>query len=577
MTPPYVVPVVGRAPFGTRWALVTATGDLVRPPDLTAVGPFHARAGGEGGMIAPAADASGRWGHLDERGHWLARPAWEWAGAFDRSGLSRFRSEGLWGYADTTGTPVVAPRFTDAQPFHHGLAAIRTEEGAGYADPTGRIVIGGYQAAGPFGPFGLAGVRLADTGRCGYVDREGRPAVPARFDGARPFGAGGAAPVRIGERWGLVDTAGEWIVEPSFRMLEPFDENGLAYVIGGRIGASFAGFVDSRGELVLTCSNEMDKVLRCGLLKIGDGYLRGYVDSAGRSAIEQRWSWADTFAPCGAAVARDSEPDRWGVLRTDGSFRPSPYREPLTDDDGWILGFDDTTGLAPFLTGDGAVARVDRDGREVCRVEAAADGATVTLRNAEGRTVWLTAAAPGTFPRERPFLTREADFYVDHTDTWKGDTGAVAEGLLSRPSRPFRPHSLIFDDAVDPYDLSHLDMEGEEGEEGEEAVEDEEDLCHGAMHVVASIFLTAESLTEYPFLHEWTTDRFEEIFGILRARLTVRFGPPLPADEAVFLRYGDGERSVTWRLGDRLLVLQEFGLVGDGDVELQTWLAALDT
>ncbi|WP_167350571.1 WG repeat-containing protein [Streptomyces yangpuensis] len=550
--------MTGRDPFGTRLALVDAVGALVRSPDLTAVGPFHPD--GEGGPVAPAADRAGRWGYLNGQGRWLSAPGLEWAGAFDGAGLSRFRRAGLFGYADTSGTPVVAARFTGAEEFHHGLPVVRTEDGAGYADPTGRVVIGGgFDAAGPFGPVGLAPVRPVAGGACGYVDREGRPAIAPRFDGAGPFGAGGAAPVRVGELWGLVDTAGGWIVEPSFRLLKPFDENGLAYAIGGGPGDAFAGFVDCRGEPVLRRESEMDEELWCGLLKVGDGFARGFVDPAGRPVIEPRYAWVERFSPCGAAVACvDDGIPRWSVLRTDGSFTPSPHREPVTDGDGWVVGFDDVTGLAAFVSGDGAVVHVDAAGRDVCRVEASGDGACVALRDAAGRTVWEGTAQPGTFERAWPHLLRDAGQYVDRTPVREGEAAAVAAELLDRAPQPFHPGS------TDPYDLDRLDED------------DEEDLCRGAVHVVASVFLEAEALAEYPFLQDWTDARFAEIHDTVAEHLRAAYGPPLPADRAAFLRFGDGERSVTWQVGERLLVLQEWMVIGDGDVEMEIWLAAVD-
>ncbi|MGW6785238.1 WG repeat-containing protein [Streptomyces sp. NPDC054987] len=556
---PYAVPVTGREPFGTRLALVDPEGALVRAPELGAVGPFHPD--GDGGLVAPAADLAGRWGYLDGRGRWLDAPGLEWTGAFDGAGLSRFRRAGLFGYADASGAPVVPARFTGAEEFHHGLAAVRTEGGAGYADPTGRLVIGGgFDAAGSFGPAGLAPVRPVTGGPCGYVDREGRPAIAPRFDGARPFGAGGAAPVRVGELWGLVDTAGEWIVEPSFRLLESFDGNGLAYAVGGGAGDSFAGFVDCRGELVLRRDGEMDEELWCGLLKVGDGFARGFVDPAGLPVIGPRYAWVERFSPCGAAVACvDDGAPRWGVLRTDGSFTPSSHREPVTDGDGWVAGFDDVTGLAAFVSADGAVVHVDAGGRDVCRVEASGDGASVVLRDAAGRAVWEGAAGPGTFERARPRLLRDAGQYVDHGPAWEGDAVAVAAELLGRAPRPFHPGS------ADPYDVDGLDED------------DAEDLCHGAVRVVASVFLEAEALAEYPFLQDWTEQRFAELYDTVAERLRAGYGPPLPDDRAVFLRGGDGERSVTWRAGDRRLVLQEWMVIGDGDVEIEIWLAAVDT
>ncbi|WP_051813386.1 hypothetical protein [Kitasatospora sp. MBT63] len=98
--PPYAVPCPGPDGSAGRYALVSGDGRLVRAPDLSAVGPFHPD--GRGGLVAPAADPHGRWGHLDQHGAWLAEPALRRTEAFDDSGLSRFRADdGRWGYAGT--------------------------------------------------------------------------------------------------------------------------------------------------------------------------------------------------------------------------------------------------------------------------------------------------------------------------------------------------------------------------------------------------------------------------------------------------------------------------------------------
>lgn len=206
--PPYVVPCAESAGSGARYALVGADGRLVRAPELSAVGAFHPD--GRGGFVAPAADLEGRCGYLDHDGAWLAEPALPYTETFEADGLSRFRAEdGRWGYAGTDGTPVIPATLTEAHVFRHGLAAARTEDGTGYIDTTGRFVIRPqYAAAGWFAPNGLAGVRMADSGRCGYIDRAGRTVVEPRFDGARPFGPDGAAPVRVGGLWGLIDEKG---------------------------------------------------------------------------------------------------------------------------------------------------------------------------------------------------------------------------------------------------------------------------------------------------------------------------------------------------------------------------------
>ncbi|MEC4570760.1 hypothetical protein [Streptomyces virginiae] len=151
--------------------------------------------------------------------------------------------------------------------------------------------------------------------------------------------------------------------------------------------------------------------------------------------------------------------------------------------------------------------------------------------------MWEGSAAPGAFERTWPQLLCDAAQYVDHTPVWEGDAAAVAAGLLERAPQSFLPG------ATDPYDL-----------DGPEA----------------------EAPAEYPFLQDWTDARFAELYDTLAQRLRAGYGPPLPDDRAVFLRRGDGERSVTWQVGDRLLVLQEWAVIGDGGMETEIWLAALE-
>ncbi|MER6256170.1 hypothetical protein ABT224_32940 [Streptomyces sp. NPDC001584] len=179
-------------------------------------------------------------------------------------------------------------------------------------------------------------------------------------------------------------------------MLNAFHTNGLAYVLGGTVGDRFRGFVNARGEVVIKARDRMSDDFRCGLVRFDNGYAHGYLDAAGEEVFEQEYEWAEDFDAAGAAVAHYLEPldedapeearaaaanrpsgRAWGVLRSDGRFIPVHHLEPLTDAEGWVLGFGFGTGLAAFVTRDGGVAHVDRDGLDVCRVEATADGAAL--------------------------------------------------------------------------------------------------------------------------------------------------------------------------------------------------------
>ncbi|MFJ6940648.1 WG repeat-containing protein [Streptomyces sp. NPDC101132] len=561
-SPPHAVPVIGAGGFGQRFALVGADGRLIREPVFSAVGRFVDD--GRGGLTAPAAGLDGTWGYLGGDGHWRVRPAFEKATAFDSAGRSRFRADGLWGYADASGAVVIPARFAGAGPFGHGPAAVRTEGGCGYVDGTGRLVVGGtYRDAGPFAPNGLAAVVTAEDRR-GYVDREGRLVVAVAFDEARAFNAAGTAPVRVGELWGLLDEAGEWVVEPSFRHLAGFDENGLAYALGEPAGGSSAGFVDHRGETVISHPGEQDDVLRHGLLRVGYGSTRGFLDARGRQAIEAVYAWADGFDDGGAAVARPEECGTWGVLRADGSYTPSGHPEPLTDEDGWVVGFDGGHGLAPFRTAEGHVAHVGRHGREVCRVAPdAPDGSAVVLRDARGTAVWRGTADPGTFLPEPPFLTADPERHLCAGLTLHTDPEPLVRELAEQPPRPFYPRSEIFGPGDDPYDLEELD---------------EYDLDHasnGALRVLATTWLAAELEAEYPFLEDHVQEGFGRIHDAFEAGLRAAYGDPLPGVHPC-LRGGDGNTSLAWEVAGRHLVLELYFQIGDGDRECQIWLALVD-
>ncbi|GAA2803991.1 WG repeat-containing protein [Kitasatospora sp. CM 4170] len=337
--------------------------------------------------------------------------------------------------------------------------------------------------------------------------------------------------------------------------------------------------MNARGELVIKADNRISDTFGAGLVRFDDDYLHGYLDAAGEEVIEQRYEWAEDFDEGGATVAHffdpgeDDDPEAgasaearppgraWGVLRADGRFFPVDHPEPLTDVDGWILGF--SGGLAPFATGDGGTAHVDRDGRDVCRVQPSADGDALRIVDRAGTTVWETAATAGTFERTGITHARDMAGYLAYPGAPERDIVDLAGELLAAEPRRFEPCGLIFDDREDPYELP------------EEEDEDADGTSFGAVGVVAEVNLYAEHQHALPYLQEWTVERFQEIEADAVERLSARFGAPLPGVE-VYLRSGDGETSTVWGVGGRRLVLQSCLVVGDGDVEIQLWLAAVE-
>ena len=102
-----------------------------------------------------------------------------------------------------------------------------------------RACIGSTYAINPDTPCnrpytdGLAAVQVGKTsdpaGTWGYIDKQGRMAIPPAFREAESF-QNGLAAVQQGELWGYIDTRGEWVIKPRFTRATGFNAEGTALV-----------------------------------------------------------------------------------------------------------------------------------------------------------------------------------------------------------------------------------------------------------------------------------------------------------------------------------------------------------
>lgn len=102
--------------------------------------------------------------------------------------------------------------------------------------------------------------------------------IPAIYDQAGEFHKG-SAPVRMGEKWGLINTHGEWVLAPTFNDIGKYSEEGLLPV------------------------------------KSGDKY--GYINYRGTEVIDFIYDDVKSFSDGLAAVKKDGE---WGFILPDGAI-----------------------------------------------------------------------------------------------------------------------------------------------------------------------------------------------------------------------------------------------------------------
>jgi len=123
----------------------------------------------------------------------------------------------------------------------------------GLADTSGRAVIAvKYDYIDPDFNEGLA--RFRSGGRFGYVDRAGKEAIPATFEGAADF-SGGIALVIQGGRYGFIDRAGKFVFKPQFDSVGRFVGDFVVVSAGGKYGVAHRG-----GRMVLPCEYDSARI-----------------------------------------------------------------------------------------------------------------------------------------------------------------------------------------------------------------------------------------------------------------------------------------------------------------------------
>ena len=252
---------------------------------------------------------------------------------------------------------------------------------------------------------GLCPVRAYDIytaeTNCGYIDKTGRLAVPARYQEVQEF-SGGYAAVKDGSGWGYIDAAGAQAVPCQYQSAYPF-QNGEAVVERHVQVQGFPytrhAFIDTAGQIV------REFPTRTEMVSVGLGSVPMPWDDCtpvdglwvdGVMLVEKVNTYAEIVDPDGLL------PTRYGLLDKSGSVQALPGLDQDSDMDvlsylggdrylvskmsarailsgsGEVVfpyvyyyydlrGFDLNTGLAA-VTDSGACGLLDRDGNYVIPV-----------------------------------------------------------------------------------------------------------------------------------------------------------------------------------------------------------------
>ena len=264
------------------------------------------------------------------------------------------------GYIDTSGKVRIEPQFERASEFHEGMAYVETklwfDEPSGFIDTTGRIVIPlPRQSDVPRFSEGLAAVSLA--GGYGFIDREGRVRIEPQFSYAGDFSEG-LAWVHIDEKKaGYIDKTGKLVIGPvDYRMSDDSNfSEGLAAV---RIGNKF-GYLDRAGNIRIRPQFDEAHKFSGGRARVKHNGMNGYIDKTGYMVIRPQYKYAHEFSEGLAAVEHKKGLGgypQWGFVDTSGRMVIRPQYDHVRDF---------TEGIALVSTRERGLGYIDRSGRYV--------------------------------------------------------------------------------------------------------------------------------------------------------------------------------------------------------------------
>ncbi len=182
----------------------------------------------------------------------------------------------------------------------------------------------------------------------GYINTKGAVAITPQFNGAGGFRYGRAI-VILGDRYGFIDRDGKYISSPTFRWAVPFSGDWTPVQTSD---GTFA-LVDRSGKVVV-----LDKVQQLGysltarIIPAASGGKWGFIDTTGKWVIDPQFEEVKYFAD-GLAPVRVG--GRWGYIDQKGKFIVNPQYD---------RGFEFSEGLAWFENG-GKFGFVDSKGRVV--------------------------------------------------------------------------------------------------------------------------------------------------------------------------------------------------------------------
>jgi len=214
-----------------------------------------------------------------------------------REGLMMVEKGGLYGFMNMEGKEIIALKYDKEIPDEE-------QPNVRYNESTYE----NYRYDGYY--EGLAVVRK--DGKAGYIDKQGKVAIPFEYERAYGFERGRAW-VKSGGRWGIIDRKGKYVFAPKCTepaMLSAKELSALDGYSEGLIAVrtdTTYGYIDTNGTMVIAPKYTRAFPFYGGMAAVYMGELMGFIDRTGTFVIPPKYKWVE-----GAGIY-NAQPFEYGV------------------------------------------------------------------------------------------------------------------------------------------------------------------------------------------------------------------------------------------------------------------------
>jgi len=209
--------------------------------------------------------------------------------------------------------------------FQDGVAVFETYGDDGFTkygvvNKSGKVIIAPQD--NEIGDFteGKAVMEDANSFKKGYIDKSGKTIINCQFDQAGDFTPKGLAVVQFGDKWGIINEKGEYVLNPQYDMIMP---DGDWFVV---IDKGKAGWCDKEGKYII--NPQFDQLFPFGggdLAPVCENRKWGYVNRKGVVQLPYQFDNASPFIDNEVAIVQLN--GQFGLINKEGKYIVNPqYR-----------------------------------------------------------------------------------------------------------------------------------------------------------------------------------------------------------------------------------------------------------